>query len=400
MNKTNTKTFTHLSYEQRKIIEFMLDNNYSFTDIANSINKYRTTISREVKERRVIYDNRNRYMASIREHCDKLNKFPYVCNGCKSRRHCRKIRYLYHAKTANDNYLNKLSISRQGIDLTEEEKIEIDKLLQDRLVKKKQSINHIIINNPNVITCSKPTLYSYINQGIFSIKNIDLLRKVKYKPRKKGKIQKVKRENKVRINRKYEDFLDYISKNPDASVVEMDTVEGIKGGKVFLTLSFRKSKLMLMYLLDSKSIDDVIFVFDNLKTLLGIKTFKKLFEVILTDNGSEFLDPESIEFDQNSNEILSRVFYCDPYASWQKGTCEKNHEFIRYILPKKSSFDSLTQNKTYIISSNINNTSRSILENKTPYEFFKFQYDVETLDKLNIYYISHDNVNLSKNIIK
>lgn len=400
MNKQDVITFKHLSYEQRKIIEFMLDEGLSFTDIANSINKSRTTIAREVKSRRAIYDNRNRYMASVKEHCDKLNRYPYVCNGCESRRYCRKIRFLYHAKNSHNNYQNKLVASRRGIDLTEEERHNIDILLQDRLINKRQSINHIIINNKDVITCSKPTLYSYINQGIFSIKNIDLLRQVKYKPRKKSEKQRVKRESRIRVNRTYEDFQNYITDNPDASIIEMDTVIGNMGGKVFLTLSLRKSKLMLIYLLDSNSIDDVILVFDNLKELLGDDMFKKIFEVILTDNGSEFFDPDSIEINKVTGELLSRVFYCDPGASWQKGTCEKNHVFIRYILPKGSSFDHLTQNQTYIISSNINNTSREILENKTPYEFFEFQYGAELLDKLNISRIHPNDVSLSKRVIK
>lgn len=68
-----------------------------------------------------------------------------------------------------------------------------------------------------------------------------------------------------------------------------------------------------------------------------MELYKKLFEVILTDNGSEFFYPVSIEKD--NEEVVSYVFYCDPGASWQKGVIEKNHEYIRYILPKKRSFD-------------------------------------------------------------
>lgn len=101
---------------------------------------------------------------------------------------------------------------------------------------------------------------------------------------------------------------------------------------------------MLIYLLPYKQSKFVTEVFNNIKNLIGIDEFKRLFEVILTDNGTEFSDPESIEIDMNTGQKVSSVFYYDPSCSWQKGSIEKNHEYIRYILPKGTSFDDLTQN--------------------------------------------------------
>ena len=60
--------------------------------------------------------------------------------------------------------------------------------------------------------------------------------------------------------------------------------------------------------------------------------YRKLFQVLVT---IEFSLLDEIEVD-SKGELISRVFFCDPYSSSQKGACEKNHEFIRYILPKGS----------------------------------------------------------------
>lgn len=69
----------------------------------------------------------------------------------------------------------------------------------------------------------------------------------------------------------------------------MDTVEGIKGGKVFLTLLFRNYNFMLIFIMNSKTMDEVEKVFIRIKKIIGIDTFKRIFEVILTDNAVSFL---------------------------------------------------------------------------------------------------------------
>ena len=243
-------------------------------------------------------------------------------------------------------------------------------------------------------------MYNYVNLGVFSFKNIDLPRKVKYKKRKENKKQRIRRETAIRRGRTYEDFNEYIGKHPGCSIVEMDTVEGKKGGKVFLTLIFRQSKCMLIYLMDKKTMECVDEALKNIRLILGINIFKKVFEVILTDNGSEFFNPLSIEVDKETGEIISHVFYCDPSASWQKGIIEKNHEFIRYVLPKGSSFDELTQEEVNLLMSNINSTSRDSLNGKTPYDATLLMLDEEKINKLGVTKVKADDVNLSPKLLK
>ena len=144
-----------------------------------------------------------------------------------------------------------------------------------------------------------------------NVRNIDLQRKVKWKVKKEYDYHKDKVETSIKVGRFYTDFKDYIEYNPNSSIVEMDTVigtQGGKGGKCFLTLLFRQYNFMLIYLLPYKKSRYVTEIFNQLKLLLGIDEFKRLFQVILTDNGTEFSDPESIEFDMNTGEKYVQYF--------------------------------------------------------------------------------------------
>ena len=313
---------------------------------------------------------------------------------------CRKIKYYYYSKFANDEYEETLKKSRIGINLSKEEAYEIDKLIAPLIKEQNQSISHIYANHPDEIWFSRTTMYHYVDLGVFSFRNIDLPRKVKYKKRKENKKQRIRRETAIRKGRTYEDFKEYIGKHPECSIVEMDTVEGRKGGKVFLTLLFRQSKFMLIYLMENKTMECVEEVFKGIKKAIGKELFKKIFEAILTDNGSEFFNPMSIEKDEETEEIVSHVFYCAPGASWQKGAIEKNHEYIRYVLPKGSSFDELTQEKVNMLMSNINSTSRDTLNGKTPYNAILLTLDEEIINKLGVIKIHPDEVSLSPKLLK
>ena len=411
----------HLTYEEREYIEIGLTKGRNFTEIAKDLNKNRTTIMREIRKHRFKkmpkgfnrnenlcknryeckeFECRKRETCYEEDICEKITGTPYVCNFCIEKNKCRKIKYYYYAKFANDEYQETLKTSRYGINLSKEEVYEIDKLVSPLIKEKHQSISHIYANHPEEISFSRTTMYNYVDLGVFSFRNIDLPRKVKYKKRKENEKQRIRRETAMRKGRTYEDFKEYICKHPESSIVEMDTVEGIKGGKVFLTLIFRQSKFMLIYLMDNKTKECVEKAFKNIKEILGIETFKKAFEVILTDNGSEFFNPVSIEVDEKTGEIISHVFYCNPGASWQKGAIEKNHEYIRYVLPKGSSFDNLTQEKVNILMSNINSTSRDILNGKTPHEAVQLILNQEIINKLGVLRVESNEVNLSPNSLK
>ena len=157
---------------------------------------------------------------------------------------------------------------------------------------------------------------------------------------------------------------------------------------------------MLTFIMDSQTTLCVNKVFDWIRSTIGMDNFKRIFQIILTDNGHEFFDPLSIEIDPISIEQVSHVFYCDPSASYQKGAIEKNHEYIRYILPKGSSFDNLTKNDSNLLMSHINSVPRESLRNNTPYLEVQHFIDGELLNKLGVFLILPDEVSLFPELLK
>ena len=268
------------------------------------------------------------------------------------------------------------------------------------LILKGQSIAHIHQNHKLEIPCSKSTLYNYVDKHILTAKNIDLPRKVKYKKRKSGR-SKLSEETKMSIlTRNYERFLDYTRKNPDLPIVEMDTVIGtLTSNKVLLTLLLRSCNLMLIYLLEHKSQECVIDTLNDLSDTLGIQNFQKFFPIILTDRGTEFLFPEALECDRNG-EIKTKIFYCDPQASWQKPQIERNHEFIRFVLPKGHSFDHLSQEDINLLRNHINSYSRLQYNGSTPYQLSRLLIDNKLHDMLKLGYIAPDDVILKPSLLK
>ena len=157
---------------------------------------------------------------------------------------------------------------------------------------------------------------------------------------------------------------------------------------------------MFVFLIDSQTIQCVSKVFDWIRNTISIEEYKRIFEIILTDNGHEFFDPEYLELNPNTKEQISHVFFCDPSASYQKGAIEKNHEYIRYILPKGTSFNDLTQEDCNVLMSHINSVPRDSLKGKTPYQESLYFINEDLLTKLGIFLINYDDVSLSTDLLK
>jgi len=182
---------------------------------------------------------------------------------------------------------------------------------------------------------------------------------------------------------------------------QMDTVEGtLNSKKCLLTIIDVKTHFMFIRLLDKKDVKSVNIAWDTIKNKLDINTFSKLFKIILTDNGYEFYDPLHIELNYDTGRKISHVFFCKPYSSWQKGCIEKNHEFIRKVFPKGTSFDDLNIKQVQKLEDTINNIPRESLKGKTPYELLKDKYP-KVIELLNCSYILPDDVSLNrKDVLK
>ena len=286
--------------------------------------------------------------------------------------------------------------TRRGISITESEALSLDAFLSP-LIKKGQSIHHICMSSPDEVMFSERTLYRYVDLGLFSAHATEHPRKVKFRPRR-SRHDGLKIDKACRVNRTYKDFKDFMRDFPDTPVVEIDSVIGTKGGKCLLTMHFVSCSFMLAFLRERNTAASVTAIFNSLYDTLGYESFCKLFPVILTDNGSEFTDPLSIEVDEDG-VIRTRVFYCDPASPYQKGAAENNHEFIRRILPKGASFEGLSQSDIDLMMNHINSYKRENLAGRSPYETFEFFYGRDILDKLGARLIPPNDITLRPSLL-
>lgn len=393
--------FEHLNKEQRDVIQHLINQRKSFTYIAQAINKDRTTISKEIRRNRYIkskfyteFDSKG--INNTINKCDRLLRPPYVCNNCKNLRFCENHHLYYNSTIAQKHYEDMLSESRSGISLSYEQINEIENIIVPLIKDKKQSVNQVYSNHNDILPFSKVSFYTYVNDGVISLTNYDLPKKIKYKKRKKRKNISYKKNLIILKNRKYEDYLEFISKHPKMSKVQLDTVIGQRNNrKVLLTMYIVDTHFMLIFLLDKKTSENVTNIFKFIKQTIGTEIYKKLFRIILTDNGSEFMNPYEIEYDYETSKKISNVFYCRPYSSWQKHEIEVNHEYIRRVLPKGTNFSKLTNPDVKRLQDNINAIPRDSLNHKTPYELTYEKYP-EFIKKLDIKYIQPDDVSLNK----
>ena len=162
-----------------------------------------------------------------------------------------------------------------------------------------------------------------------------------------------------------------------------------------MTFLFVETNFMIIRLLDKKTMAHVNEAFDQIKQKIGIDDFKRIINIILTDNGCEFFDPIHIEYDLDNGEKLCSLYYCHPNSPEEKAELEKNHEYIRYVLPKGTSFEDLTVEDIKRLEDNINNIPRDILGGYTPYNLSKEKFPT-LIEKLESNYIAPDDVSLNK----
>ena len=404
----------HLTLTDRQKIEEGLNEGKSFKKIGILVDKDCTTISKEIRNNFTIVKptsfNSNSNCCKYRRDCsytnlchngcnkpchfcskcnnicpdftydicDKVDKPPYVCNGCDSRKGCRKVKYIYKSKEANDSYRDLLKSSRQGVNLTEEELTILNNIVVPA-IQNGHSPAMIVMNNPN-IGRSESTIYRDIDKGLYSnINNNHLPRKVKMKKRQSN-VDKEPKNTKNREGRTMEDKMIYKSQHPTAKEVQFDTVEGIKGGKCLFTIHFPSISFMLAFLIDAQKATIIVSKLQIIKNIWKDKFYID-FEIGTTDNGKEFQLPDEMEYYDDEHKM--HLFYCDPGKSWQKAEIENNHTFIRRVLPKGSSFDDLTQDDIDLLMNHINSVPREELGGHTPYELASIIFGEEIIKQIS-----------------
>ena len=143
---------------------------------------------------------------------------------------------------------------------------------------------------------------------------------------------------------------------------------------------------------------------DLLESILGPRLFRKYVHVLLTDRGAEFSNAEGMETSADGTR-RTRVYYCDPMQSGQKGTLENKHIELRYILPKGTDLRKLGltgQTELNLVLSHINSSPVEILGGKSPLELTEFMYHdlYEKLYAFGIRQIEKDHVILRPYLLK
>ena len=415
----------HLTVQERIIIEKGIENGSTKAAIALTIGKDKSTVGKEIKKHRELVHKSsykincaNMKNCSHNHVCDNCADFkpftcnrrdrsPGACNGCSKYTHCRYDKYRYKADFSHKKYSEDLVDSRTGINMSYEEcKAMADIIVP--LIKAGHSPYHIVTNHPE-LNISEKTLYNYIENGIFrefGLLDIDLRIKTKRKITKKASNKYKKREDKKYLNgRTYDDFINYTAENKNLSVVEMDTVyNNGSTGPFMQTFKFLDYSFMFIVYQEEKTAKSMVEGVDLLEKILGEDLFSEEVAIIKTDRGSEFCDAEGFEKEENESR-RTRIFYCDPMASGQKGSLENNHKEIRYICPKENDLKDLglnSQEKANLIVSHINSQSKEHLKGKSPLEVMEFMNPAlyQKFKDFGIERINKDNIVLKPYLLK
>lgn len=425
MYKTNS--FSHLTLEERRIILTDITNGSSKTAIAQTIGKDKSTVGKEIKLHRTLTHKCsmplecNNYRKCVHGRhctldcpeysqfkCSRRDRTPGACNGCSGWSKCRFNKYQYCPEDAHMDYRTTLIDSRQGVNLTIREAKRIADTIAP-LLKQGQSPYRILATHPK-LGISEKTLYNYIETGVFQeiagITVMDLRRQVSRKiSKKKSKVYKKRTDRKYLHGRTYKDYKAYISENPDAFIAQMDTVYNDETNGPFIqTFQFVNAGVLFALIHDVKTAEAMKQGIDLLESVLGTELFRKYVHVLLTDRGSEFTYADAMETGPDGTR-RTRVFYCDPMQSGQKGSLENKHIELRYVLPKGTDMKAMGltgQEDMNLVLSHINSAPVEKLGGRSPLELAEFLYHdlYEKLEAYGIHKIEKDKVVLKPYLLK
>ena len=219
--KTQNRTYSHLSIEQRCIIRDMIYAGKSAREIAREIGVSPTTITREVKRNKIVKipsirksnvsiyclnfykcshkgdlceNCMSSYTLCQRCHvrkctalckdfrikmCPKTLKWPYICDSnCTKRNTCRMPKCSYNGTKADNRYRKKLVDSRCGISISYDELIEMQAIIKP-LLNKGQSPYVIFEKHKDELPVGVRSFYSYFSKGLLDITSLELPRKAR-----------------------------------------------------------------------------------------------------------------------------------------------------------------------------------------------------------------------------
>lgn len=331
----------HLKLPQRVIIQTRLKDGYSAYRIAKELKCAANTVRNEIRR------------GSVEQIIQGKKVVTYFADAGQYQYHQHRKHCLgkYKRLLCNDfiNYVSeKMRSDNWSVDSC------FGKALLDHLFERSEMV------------CTK-TLYSYIDLGLMTQKNIDLPMKL----RRNTKQSRV-RKNKKNLGRSIEERPQSVASREEFGHWEIDTVIGVKtkDDQVLLTLVERQTRCFIVRKIKGKTALAVMEAIDALQEEYGSQ-FGKVFKTITSDNGSEFSDLSRLETDTQT-----KIYFTHPYTSCERGTNERHNGLIRRFIPKGNRMDGYSSDEISLIEDWCNCLPRKILGYHTPEELFEQNLDV------------------------
>ena len=368
------RSYARLTRHERQTIERMLDRGRGCREIAREIGRAPSTVASEVERHRFVTSPRAHYgepapeAAALAAACPRLGSWPRCCNGCGHRRAygcSRRPRVFYSARMAQRAADEELRGSRRGIDETELSVASKLDAIREGL-RRGLSPEQIAATRPD-LGLSASTIYRWVDAGYAEMTNMELRRKVGYRPRRRSAPRRAERHS---ARRSHEEFM-RLTEDERAGAWEMDTVEGSAADSArLLTLYHRPTSFQLAIPVADGTCGAVLAGLGLVREALGADGVRRVFRLVLTDNGSEFADEAAIAALLGEAEGETRLFYCEGRRADQKGGCEKNHVELRKLLPKGRGLrlDRLSRADAALVMSQVDSEPRGKLAWRTPSE--------------------------------
>jgi len=346
-NTTEKRKREHLNVEERKTIERMLRAGASKGKIAQALCRDKSSIKREIKRGSVVQRKRNPYEGKAEKHAEYVEYTQYFADVGQR---------VYREHRSRCGRKNKVVACSGLVQFVEE------KVLGQEKWSPEAAIGYAKVNAiyPGQEFTPK-TFYNWVDDGLVRVKNIDLLLKVRLKPKR------LRRERKKVLGRSIEERPAIVEGREEFGHWEGDGIVGKGQQGHLITLVERKLGIGLLFNAKSRDSIRIVEIMNGLEKEYG-RYFRTIFKTVTFDNGTEFSDSAAME----QNDRI-KVYYAHPYSSFERGTNENWNGLVRRFLPKGSSFDCLTDTDIQRINHYINTLPRKRFGFRTPLDLWNEQ---------------------------
>jgi len=304
------KTYKHISFEERYVIEKLLNKQIKIRRIAEVLGRSPNTISYEIKKNRV----NEEYIAKKAQHKSYFRRY-------RSKRQCLKV--------SMDKFLTKF----------------VEKKLRNKW-SPKQISGYLDLEYG--INCSDKAIYKFVNSRCLE-RHLFWY----WNNRKSGK--KRYQYNNPKDNRKY---IDSRPKTTTSGHFEADFIVSKWNTYSFLVVVDRYTKYTDIRLIPNRKHETVSRAFQEMLC-------DKIVKTLTLDNDISFNHWKQLE-----GILDAQIYFTHPYHSWEKGLVENTNRWIRCFVPKRRDISSVTNEEIYEILSFINNRPREIIGFRKPLEYY------------------------------